>query len=540
MATNNHFLRGAVLLTWSGLAVKTLGYILVFLIMPRLIGMEGVGLYLKASPFFLTAIAIAGGGIPFAIPQLVAAAQARGKSKDPKAIPSILIAARIMGLLGSLGLVLLGIFVLPTLTPLLSKDERILHALYAVLPALPIISLAYVYRGYFQGCQDMRTHAVAQTIEQLTRVLSTVFLTLILLPYGLPWVVAGAMLGITCGELVGLLFLHRSFRHAPSRPHWKWRDIPVSEITTSFKKLWKIAFPITIRNSTRMLFYLFEMTLISLILVDYMGVEKGNATALYGIMRTTTLLLMALSFITTALSTALLPAISEAVAKGHHRSIVHRSRQAIRLALLIGIPFFILLLALAKPIALLLYPRSAEIIAHFLCILALPFGLAYHLQVPLDIILQALGGAKRTLYCTFGGLTLKTLLLPILMIYGNLGNQGMDGVVLAISLGTTTTLVLYFCSLMKIFPNLIPSYRRLLPLLGLTLATYGSAAGLWHLWAPESTSTWGILPPLLGSIVGSLSLYGILVWKLKLVRRRDIRILFNRSTPLSRATKFTA
>ena len=58
------FLRGAMILTLAGLMVKVIGSVNRILL-SRLLGGEGIGLYQMAYPVYLLLVAISSAGIPF-------------------------------------------------------------------------------------------------------------------------------------------------------------------------------------------------------------------------------------------------------------------------------------------------------------------------------------------------------------------------------------------------------------------------------------------------------------------------------------------
>jgi len=69
--TKDKFLRGALILTIAGLMVKIIGSVNRILL-SRLLGGEGIGLYQIAYPIYLLMISISAAGIPIAISILVA------------------------------------------------------------------------------------------------------------------------------------------------------------------------------------------------------------------------------------------------------------------------------------------------------------------------------------------------------------------------------------------------------------------------------------------------------------------------------------
>ncbi len=64
-----------------------------------------------------------------------------------------------------------------------------------------------VFRGFFQGMQNMNYTAISQVIEQLGRVIFGVGLAYILLPMGIEYSAGGAAIGAAAGGLLGGIYL---------------------------------------------------------------------------------------------------------------------------------------------------------------------------------------------------------------------------------------------------------------------------------------------------------------------------------------------
>ncbi len=86
------------------------------------------------------------------------------------------------------------------------------------------------------------------------------------------------------------------------------------------------------------------------------GVAASVATQQYGILNGYAFPLLSLpAFITYALSTALVPSISEAMAKRQHKLVEHRLQQALRISLITGGWSVVILYVFASPVLTLMY-----------------------------------------------------------------------------------------------------------------------------------------------------------------------------------------
>ena len=75
------FLRGAMILTMAGLMVKILGSVNRILL-SRLLGGEGIGLYQMAYPVFLLMLSVSSAGIPIAISIIVSEKLPKGSLRQ--------------------------------------------------------------------------------------------------------------------------------------------------------------------------------------------------------------------------------------------------------------------------------------------------------------------------------------------------------------------------------------------------------------------------------------------------------------------------
>ena len=84
------FLQGAMILTIAGIVVKVLGGVNRILL-SRLLGGEGIGLYQMAYPVYILLLSIVGAGIPIAVSIMVAEEAAKGNYKGTRHILHIVL-----------------------------------------------------------------------------------------------------------------------------------------------------------------------------------------------------------------------------------------------------------------------------------------------------------------------------------------------------------------------------------------------------------------------------------------------------------------
>lgn len=370
------FLRGALILTAAGLMVKIIGAFNRILL-SRLLGGEGIGLYQMAYPVYLLMVSVSSAGIPIAISIIVAEKIARNDYAG---------AGRIFRV--SLGLmVVTGIFFAAVLYGVAGflidnnviRDERAYQALIALTPAVFFATILASFRGYFQGHQMMTAPAVSQILEQFVRVITMVVLAYYLLPYGLEYAAAGAAFGAVPGAVTGLIVL--SFFYA--KYHRRWQQLSATNAAAAQEsikeiavRLVKLALPVSCANIMLPVVTGIDMLIIPGRL-EAAGHTVEQATTLFGYFAGMGLPLVMLATIPTAsLAASIVPAVSEAHALQNFEGIRQKSLTAIRLCLLLTLPAVVGLAVLAEPISLLLYgtKAAASSIAHLapaICLLGL-------------------------------------------------------------------------------------------------------------------------------------------------------------------------
>jgi len=197
------FIKGAAILTAAGLTARVMGFAY-RVILTRIIGAEGMGLYQMAYPIYTVLLVVSRSGIPVALAKLIADKIAANKKKEAYKIFKV---ARKMSFIVGLVISIIMALSAKPLISLLSLDPRSYYAVLAISPAIFVVSVMASYRGFFQGLQDMVPTAKSQILEQFIRMITMVGLVIFLVPYGLDYAAAGASFGAVSGAFGGLLIL---------------------------------------------------------------------------------------------------------------------------------------------------------------------------------------------------------------------------------------------------------------------------------------------------------------------------------------------
>ncbi|TLS53565.1 stage V sporulation protein B [Paenibacillus antri] len=509
--TKQSFIRGTMILLAAGLLNRILGFV-PRITLPRVVGAEGVGLYQLGYPLLVVLLTVITGGIPLAVAKLVAAAESEGNERKAKDVLRLSLALAVALAVVFTGALLLGA---RWMSQELLNDERVYYTLLAMSPMLLIVGVSAVFRGYFQGRQNMVPTALSQTAETVARIIAMLVFAYFLLPYGVAFAAAGAMFGVTVGEVCGLaVIVYQYFRTRSAYKAYHTAAIGVSgaprRLAASFKEMLRIAVPVTGSRMVGSASYFLEsvMTVKALAIA---GVAVAAATTQYGSLQGMVIPVLLLpGVLTYSLSVSLVPTLAEAAARGDTRLIHKRLHQSLRLALVSGAPFAVLMYVLAEPICFYLY-NDAEV-GGMLKLMA-PVAVFLYFQGPLQATLQALDRPGTALLNTFYGAAIKLTLIYLLATQPEFG---IYGVLAAINVNIALVTILHWNSVVRLVKYYFP--------LGDVLKT-AVAAGASG-WAAHAIflGEWHPSPLLrfLSAGVGAVALYLVFVVLLKLVDKDDV------------------
>ncbi|MEI5905707.1 stage V sporulation protein B [Bacillus spongiae] len=502
------FFKGTMILMLAAFITRILGFIN-RIVVTKLIGEEGVGLYMMAFPTLVLVITITQLGLPVAISKSVAEAEAQKNTKKIKKILAVSLGVTTgLSLIFTPALILLA----PFLSDVLFTDNRIYYPLVAIAPVIPIIAVSSVIRGYFQGRQNMKPAAISQVIEQVVRIILIAAMTKAFLPYGIEYAAAGAMAASVFGELASLVYMFTMFKMKKKFPVRRNFFNSLAKGKETLTELLTVAIPTTGSRLIGSLSWFFEPIIVSYSLY-LAGVTTIAATKQYGSLTGYALPLLFLpSFITVSLSTSLVPAISEAYSQKRLSVVGIRLQEALRFSLVTGGLAVVLLFIFAYPLMETIYGSTKA--APFIKLMA-PFFLFYYYQGPLQAVLQALNLARAAMINSLIGAAAK---LGLIFILASQPAFGIYGAAISIVVGFMLVTLLHFATMLKVIPMsfYVKDYIKL-AFIGV-LVVIGGTWSYEHLFTGNATG----VRLLLGLSSVSL-LYCFLLYLFGLITKQDLK-----------------
>lgn len=353
---NSKFLKGTMILTISSIIVKVIGS-LNWIILSRVLGGEGIGLYQMGFPIYLMAITVSSAGVPVAISIITSEKLANKDYRGAKRVFNVsLRLLLISGLIFSSALFFGADFLI---NQHIIRDSRAYYSIIALAPAVFFVTFLASFRGYLQGWQIMTPTATSEVVEQLVRVITMLVFADLFMPYGLAYAAGGASMGAGAGAFCALLVLMWFYRRLKRRLHAEIEAQDDSISTESaghiIKRLLKLALPVSLTSLMLPIGANLDLLIVPQRL-EAAGFDVRHATELFGYLTGMAVPLVNLATIfTAAMTISLVPSISESRALERFDAIRDKIRLAFRVAMIITFPCFMGLFFLAEKVAALIY-----------------------------------------------------------------------------------------------------------------------------------------------------------------------------------------
>ena len=403
--------KGSLILATAGIISKFLGFFFRWpLIM--LIGDEGIAYYQLVYPLYMFFAAMAA-GVPIAVSKIISEKNAVGDIKGSFEV--VKESAYMMVILGIGTSIILFVLAKPIIN-FLKWDIKSYYALVGISFAPMMVSFMTIFRGFFQGLQNMTPSAISQIFEQIGRVLIGVGLAIMLLPKGIEVSAGGAAFGAAGGALIALIYLLIKYINIKKAYGIK----KVKTNTNVLTQILKVAIPISIGATVGTI-----MSLIDSILVPQQLLKSGvvNSVALYGQLTGKAAVLVNLPLtLSVAICTSLIPIIAEMYMLKRKQEMEKKINIALKLSSIIALPCTLGLYFLAEPIMKLVFFQKYEGI-EILKYLALSIPFIVVTQTT-TAILQATNYYYRPIVNLFIGCLVKVMLtwilvaIPKINIYG--------------------------------------------------------------------------------------------------------------------------
>lgn len=311
----------------------------------RELGAELLGVYQVAFSIFMVLLVIISSGIPLAISKLTATYHV---NKDTKAENSITTSALIIGLTVATILCVV-VLVFKDFIGSMFTDERCIQILITLLPAVIASAVYSAFRGSLWGTQNYFSVSLTELAEQVFRIIIFVLMANWLFESMDGASVAGWSMSVAC-VLSALLAVFIYFKKGKRLGNPK----------NFYKPVFKSATPVTgVRVASSLIQPVIAVLFPAMLVLA--GYTNEQAMESYGMaMGMTFPLLFLPSTVVGALSFALIPDLSTAIAKKDYNLVSNRIVSCLAFSLFISamiIPFY---MGVGEPIGGFLYDNTAS------------------------------------------------------------------------------------------------------------------------------------------------------------------------------------
>lgn len=502
----SRFVRNALILTVTSLLLRTIG-IFFRIYLSNQIGAEGMGLYQLVISIYVLGSTFATAGICTAVTRMITDELVCGTKKSVLHILRRAIALSI--LIGIVSSVII-FFASDFLSAKVLGDVRAAPALKVLTLGLPFMGVSSCLRGYFMARRQVAGSSRAQILEQFVRIGVIYFLIGKFAALGLAAACAVVMAGDTLAEIASCGYLAIGyFRDRRRLPAVSGQKKPIGRV---MRHLLAIAAPITAGRYLNTALRTVENILVPDCLTRYSH-SRETSLSQFGMLKgmAMPLLFFPSSFLN-ALSTLLIPEISEAAALHRYGRVNAAVNRTLHLTLTASILISGVFTLYARPLGLLLY--DSDEVGFLLQVLA-PLMPIMYLESVVDGILKGLNQQVSSLKYSVLDSVVRIAMILVLV-----PNRGMAGFLFVMVISNVLTSFLNLHRLLTVTHLKIQWSRWVVcPLLAV-----GVSAGVAMLIGRVSFIS--SLPLLASSVIGAFvlcGLYALLLFPLGCLSRADFR-----------------
>lgn len=592
--TKNTMFGGVAILAAGIAIVKVIGALFKIPLF-NVLGEKGTADFNNAYSIYALLLTIATAGLPVALSKTVAECNALGKQNQKQKV--FRVALSLFLTMGLASFVLMWFFA-DNLAMTMGNSYAAL-GIKALAPAVVCVGFLAAFRGYAQGHMNMAPTSISQIIEALCKLVLGLGLAMLVLRVGLPGVVgeakksyaaAGAITGVTIGTILAVVYMAWEYLRGRRRTLTPGSDKPET-VGRILAKLLLIALPITLSTSIVPLINAIDTALVQRRLQEllfentdrlhlwsrWLNPEEITAAiaawraslnpgqlpelgllteqaanglplarqvvdlleqfsrTMYGSYSAATSLYNLPSSFMTALTAAIIPAVSAALVRGDRKGSAQITGSVLRITALLGVPMGVGLLALSGPIMRLLYPKyDVTLTGPTLAILG-PAAVCVCLVLVCNAVLQANGHVWLPIATTLLGGAAKLCANYLLV---SVPEVHVFGAPIGTLLCYLVVLVLDLIALKYIVPE-VGSYLRVFakPVFagavmgGGAWAVYGlaervlTAAGMAGQGGEQTLSRMGNAVAVFGAIGVAVILYFALVLLTRAISKEDLLLM---------------
>lgn len=424
----SNFIVQSSILAFSSIIVRIIG--LAYRIpLINIIGEEGMAVYAVAFDIYSLMLIISSYSLPLAVSKLVSARVAVGKMKNAYRV--------FLGALGAsscVGVVVscFTFFGADFLANLYDSPESA-TALKVLAPALIVMSMLGVFRGFFNGLGNMIPTALSQVLEQIANAIISIFAAKYLYDMAVnvtkaqEFGAAGSTFGTLTGAFVALIFMMFIF-YIYRKNKFVYRKINDNRYETEryediMKLLILTVIPVILNTTVYNLSSLTDNAIFNN-LMNFKEMNPEIRKTLLGtyVGQYKVITNVPIAF-ASALSVSIVPTLIASVSKGDKEKIISKINSGIRFSMLIAIPCTVGLSILAEPVMKMLFGFGGRDVTLAASMLrwGSPLILFYSLSTLTNSILQGIDKISVPVKHSFISFIIHLIALLPMLLFTDLG-----------------------------------------------------------------------------------------------------------------------
>lgn len=534
---SNFIVQGGIL-AMAGILSRIIGIARRFP-MQHIIGDKGNGYYSVAYEIYSIMLIISCYSLPLAVSKVVSSKMSKRQYKSAeRAFQCAMFFAMAAGGITFVVCELLGDFFAAEVM----EEPMSALALKVLGPALLLVSVMGVFRGYFQGLGTMMPTAVSQILEQIFVLVGSIVGASVLYNYGdkvgallhnedfaPAYGAAGASIGPVIGAVIGLLFL--IFVFAAYRKGAKKRARDASSKVDSYPQILSMIlltiFPVLLSTTVYNISGVIDIKIFGSVMIakgfedvktDIWGVYSGKYKVLVNVP-------IALA---NAMCSSIVPMLTQLMVREEYGRAKEKVGQAMRFTMIVAIPSAVGLSVLARPIVSMLFKGEVDMAVNMLHIGSVSV-VFYTMSTLTNGVLQGINKMKIPV-CNAA----ISLVIHVALLYAMLQmNMGINAVVYAYILFAVVVSVLNAVAIRK-YLRYKQEVARTFVIPAIASAVMGIVIGLLSLLLSKSAGN--LVTVFVGIGVGAVVYFVVLIL-LKGINERDLRSMPGGRTILTIAKK---
>lgn len=493
-------IKGTVILSTFSILSKLIG-ILFRVQVNEVIGIEGMGIFNFPILFFGTIIAIMNApSVTFA--RMISEADSLN---DHKRRNEIFEASKAFMMRLTTVIVLFMILATPVLTTFFWPSSS-LGAYLVLIPAPIFLGVITVYKGYYQGIQDLKMISLQQITDAIARVVLGLSAVYILVQFGQAMGAAGAAFGTLAGTLGGSCILWLYHKKKTRNTQNTLNKLHKNKL---IKQMIRITIPIGIASIGATLMGNIDSLLIYNRLKN-VGFSEEIVLELTGILANTSTLIQVPLVLGASLSLAVLPNVAYAK-KQSDQLMKERVRVSLIMYTAVALPAGVGLMMVGRPLYQLIFDLYGQ---HVYLVEIMSISSIFTIiNLGLVTILQAINKEKVPVKHMYIGVVIKSILCALLL---SIEFIHIHGAVISTAVAYLIILILNLRAILKVGIKIDYKYTLVIPL----FSTAIMMLVVHFTMSLGNSMIFTLLAVGLGALV-----YGVLMILLKVVSIRSIPIL---------------